>query len=106
MKYIYLSALTLFAAYILVLIFIYTNQRNLLYHPTENNYLDDTIQFNYEEVFIEVEKNLKLKSWFVKKDLKKFKTLIFFHGNAGNLLNRVHKINKLMSVSIAIVLFE
>ena len=106
MKYIYLSALTLFAAYILVLIFIYTNQRNLLYHPTENNYLDDTIQFNYEEVFIEVEKNLKLKSWFVKKDLKKFKTLIFFHGNAGNLLNRVHKINKLNNLNLNILIIS
>ena len=106
MKYIYLSVLTLFSAYILVLIFIYTNQRNLLYHPTENNYLDDKIQFNYEEVFIEVEKNLKLKSWFVKKDLKKLKTLIFFHGNAGNLFNRVHKINKLNNLNLNILIIS
>ena len=117
MKYIYLSALTLFAAYILVLIFIYTNQRNLLYHPKENNYAGDTIKFDYKEVFIEVEqdikikswfieKNLKLKSWFVKKDLKKFKTLIFFHGNAGNLLNRVHKINKLNNLNLNILIIS
>ena len=72
----------------------------------KNNYLDDKIQFNYEEVFIEVEKDLKLKSWFVKKDLKKLKTLIFFHGNAGNLFNRVHKINKLNNLNLNILIIS
>ena len=78
MKYIYLSILSLLAVYTLVLIFIYINQRNLLYHPAENNYLEDKIEFNYEEVWIETEKNIKLKSWLIKKDLKKSKTLVFF----------------------------
>ena len=36
-----------------------------------------------------------LKSWFIKKDLSKFKNNTFFHGNAGDLLNRVHKLNEL-----------
>ena len=106
MKYIYLSVLTLFAAYILVLIFIYTNQRNLLYHPTENNYLDDKIEFNHEEVLIETEKNIKLKSWLIKKNLEKYKTLIFFHGNAGNLFNRVHKLNELNKLNINILIIS
>ena len=78
MKYVYLSILSLLAGYVLILIFIYLNQRNLLYHPAENNYLEDKIEFNYEEVWIETEKGIKLKSWLIKKDLKKFKTLIFF----------------------------
>ena len=86
MKYIYLSILSLVAAYIIVLIFIYIYQRNLLYHPAENNYLDNKIEFNYEQVWIETDENIKLKSWLIKKDLDKYKTLIFFHGNAGNLL--------------------
>tara|TARA_B100001063_G_C16739654_1_gene544029 strand:- start:452 stop:1252 length:801 start_codon:yes stop_codon:yes gene_type:complete len=102
MKYLYLLVLALFAGYIFILVFVYFNQRNLLYHPTENNYLDDQIQFNYEEVFIETEKNIKLKSWFIKKNLEKYKTLVFFHGNAGNLLNRVHKLNELNKLDINI----
>ena len=71
MKYIYLSILSLLAAYTLVLIFIYINQRNLLYHPAENNYLEDKIDFKYEEVFLNTKKNIKLKSWLIKKDFKK-----------------------------------
>ena len=67
MKYIYLSILSLVAAYIIVLIFIYIYQRNLLYHPAENNYLDNKIEFNYEQVWIETDENIKLKSWLIKK---------------------------------------
>ena len=106
MKYVYLSVLSLFAAYTLIIIFIYINQRNLLYHPAENNYLNDTIEFNYEEVWIDTQKDIKLKSWFIKKDLKKNKTLIFFHGNAGNLFNRVHKLNELNKLDINILIIS
>jgi uncharacterized protein len=106
MKYAYLSIIFLLAGYLLVLTFIYLNQRNLLYHPTENNYLDDKIEFNHTEVRIETEKNIELKSWFIKKDLKKYKTLVFFHGNAGNLFNRVHKLNELNKLDINILIIS
>ena len=100
MKYVYLSILSLLAGYVLILVFIYLNQRNLLYHPAENNYLNDKIEFNHEEIWIDTEKDIKLKSWLIKKDLKRYKTLIFFHGNAGNLFNRVHKLNELNKLTL------
>ena len=106
MKYLYLIILSILAAYILVLIYIYINQRNLLYHPADNNYLEDKIEFNYEEIWIETEKNIELKSWLIKKDFKKYKTLIFFHGNAGNLFNRVHKLNELNKLDINILIIS
>ena len=77
------------------MIFVYIYQRNLLYLPKENNYQGDTIEFEYKEVFIEVEQGIKIKSWYLEKDAKKLKTIIFFHGNAGDLSNRIHKLNKL-----------
>ena len=106
MKYVYLSIIYLLVGYVLILIFIYLNQRNLLYHPAENNYLDNKIEFNYEEVSIETTKDIKLKSWFIKKDLEKYKTLVFFHGNAGNLFNRVHKLNELNKLDINILIIS
>ena len=104
MKYLYLTVTSITLAYLVINLFIYFYQRNLLYNPSENNYLNDTINFNYKEIFIETDKNIKLKSWFINKDLKKFKTVVFFHGNAGNLLNRVHKINELNKLDINILL--
>ncbi len=106
MKYIYLSILSLLIIYTLILIFVYFNQRNLLYHPTENNYLNNQINFEYEKILIETEKNIQLKSWFIKKDIKRYKTLVFFHGNAGNLFNRVYKLNQLNKLNINILIIS
>ena len=43
--------------YILIVSYMYFNQRKLCIY-SENNYLDDPIEFKYKEVFIEVEENL------------------------------------------------
>ena len=56
MKYLYLTLSSIIIAYLVLLIFIYFYQRNLLYHPSENNYQNDKILFNYEEIFINVDK--------------------------------------------------
>ena len=106
MKYLYLIFSSIVIAYVVVAIFIYFYQRNLLYHPSENNYQNDKIQFNYKEVNINVENDIKLKSWFIEKDLVKFKTLLIFHGNAGDLSNRIYKLNELYKLEINILLIS
>ena len=60
-----------------------------MYHPDVKNSDDVQINFNYEEVFIESEKNVLLKSWFSFSDTNK-KTILFFHGNAGTLDARIY----------------
>jgi len=106
MKYLYLALSSFVLAYFIIILFVYFYQRNLLYHPSENNYLNDKITFNYEEIFIETDKNINLKSWFIKKDLNKFKTILIFHGNAGNLFNRVYKLNELNKLDVNILLIS
>ena len=74
--------------YLLIVVFVFFYQRNLLYHPFENNYSTHQTNFSYEEVFIPTFDGNTLKGWFHKKDLNSKKTLVFFHGNAGDLNNR------------------
>ena len=106
MKYLYLTISSIIVAYLVVIIFVYFYQRNLLYHPTENNYQDDKVQFNYDEIFIKVDEEIKLKSWLIKKDFVKYKTLVVFHGNAGHLSNRIYKLNELYKLDINILLIS
>ena len=106
MKYLYLALSSIILAYIIIVLFTYLYQRKLLYHPSENNYTGDEIQFEYKEVFIEVDKDIKLKSWFLEKDLKKDKTILYFHGNAGDLTNRVHKLNELNKLNVNILIIS
>ena len=88
---------------LLLLLFIF--QRNLMYHPDENNYSGDKLEVDIKKVKINTSDGLDLLGWFHKKDLKKFKTIIYFHGNAGKLENRIHKLNhfKDMDVNFLII---
>ena len=106
MKYLYLTLSSVLIAYLVLVIFIYFYQRNLLYHPSENNYQNDEIKFNYDEIFIKVDDEIKLKSWVIDKNFKKLKTLVFFHGNAGDLSNRIYKLNELNKLDINILLIS
>ena len=106
MKYLFIALSSIVIAYFVVVVFIYFYQRNLLYHPSENNYQNDEVKFDYEEVNIEVENEIKLKSWLINKDFKKLKTLLIFHGNAGDLSNRIYKLNELNKLKINILLIS
>ena len=64
-----------------------------MYHPNVKNTDPTTVQFKYKEVYIESEKDIKLKSWFSYLNPNK-KTILFFHGNAGELGARTYKLNK------------
>ena len=81
------------AIYLIITFVLYISQRSLLYHPSENNYQGDKLTVKIENVKILTEDNIKLMAWYHKKDIKKYKTILFLHGNAGSLENRVHKIN-------------
>ena len=105
-KYLYLALSSIILAYLVIILFVYFYQRSLLYHPSENNYLNDKINFSYKEIFIQTDENIKLKSWFIEKDLKKFKTILLFHGNAGNLFNRVYKLNELNKLDLNILIIS
>ena len=106
MKYIYILTTSVIVIYLILLTLIYINQRKLLYLPSENNYLDDPINFTYNEFFIEVDKDIKIKSWLIEKDLKKYKTILFLHGNAGNLFNRSYKLNRLNELNLNVLIIS
>ena len=99
-KFIYISLLLGLITYLIVLTYIYLFQRNLLYHPAVNGYQGDKINFDYEEVFIKNNEGIKLKAWLHKKDLINKKTILFFHGNAGDLSNRNYKLNELSKLNV------
>ena len=96
----YTAAAIIISCYLFVVAFVFFNQRNLLYHPFENNYNKDSANFSYEEIFIPTSNENNLKAWFHKKDLKQKKTLVFFHGNAGDLRNRIYKLNLIKDFDI------
>jgi hypothetical protein len=86
--------------YCLLLTFVFFYQRKLLYHPNFSNHVTgDGLIHSIEKINIKTEDDIDLKGWFHLKDLKK-KTILFFHGNAGTLDNRIYKLNFLGNLDI------
>jgi hypothetical protein len=92
------------AIYLIITFVLYISQRSLLYHPSENNYQGDKLTVKIEKVKILTDDNIKLIAWYHKKDIKKYKTILFLHGNAGSLENRIHKINHFKDIDINFLL--
>ena len=86
--------------YLSILILLFVFQRNLMYHPNENNYFGDKLEVDVEKVKIRTTDNISLLGWFHKKNLKNFKTILYFHGNAGNLENRIYKLNHFKDLDV------
>ena len=92
--------------YFFILISTYLFQRNLLYHPSENNYSGDKILVSIEKVKVKTSDEVELLSWYHNKNIKVYKTILFLHGNAGSLENRIHKINHFKDMDINFLLLS
>ena len=92
--------LIIFFLYFFVLVFLYFYQRNLLYLPNENNYSQDKISVDIQKVKILTSDNIELLGWYHEKNLRDYKTLVYFHGNAGSLENRIYKLNHFKDMNI------
>ena len=103
MNYFTTIVLVLVSFYILLLTLVFLFQRNLLYHPSVDNYLNNKATnelTGIEKVKITTVDNIDLTAWFYNKDIKKFKTILIFHGNAGSLENRTYKLKHLKDLDI------
>ena len=61
------------AIYLSILILLFLFQRNLMYHPDENNYFCDKLVVEIEKVNIKTSDDINLLGWFHNKNLEKYK---------------------------------
>ena len=90
----------IFIIYFSILLILFFSQRSLLYHPSENNYSEDNLTVSINKIKIITKDNIELLGWYHKKNSKNYKTILFLHGNAGSLENRIHKINHFKNMNI------
>ena len=103
MNYFTTIILAFLSFYILLLIIMFFFQSNFIYHPLGNNYLKDQVTnepTEIEKVKITTVDNINLVAWFYNKNIEKFKTILFFHGNAGSLENRTYKLNHFKDLNV------
>ena len=93
------SFFLLILIYFGITVVVYFFQRKLLYHPFSPQLTGNGLLHSFETINFKTSDNLELKGWFHLKNFNK-KTILFLHGNAGNLDNRIDKLNSLGSMDI------
>ena len=93
------SFFLLILIYFVITVVVYFFQRKLLYHPFSPQITGKGLIHNFETINFKTSDNFELKGWFHLKKSNK-KTILFLHGNAGNLDNRIDKLNFLGNMDI------
>lgn len=83
-------------AFAFILVFIWLNQRQLMYHPDKHRpSLRQYTVNDVQEISLTTDDGLKLFAWYQPPSTKQL-TVIFFHGNAGHLGGRMSLVNALI----------
>lgn len=90
--------------YLLIVTTLYINQRNMMYHPSQQkNELSYYKLENTEEITLLTQDKVKIQAWF-KEPGPNGEMVIFLHGNAGNLENRVDKLRQLSMMGYGFII--
>jgi len=69
----------------------YIERKNLFFPFREIEYFPQAIGLAYEDIYFATEDSKKINAWFIPAKNPGY-TILFFHGNAGNISHRLEKI--------------
>ncbi len=87
-------------------IIVYLFQGKLIYFPTNTlMYTPNNYSFDYEDIFFTTEDNIKLHGWFIPAPESRG-TILFHHGNAGNISDRLESIAIFRKLDYNVFIFD
>lgn len=96
----------LLIAYVALGVALYFMQTKFTYGPTrEVGYTPDELGLDFEEIMFETADGVKLSSWYVPTDSSGF-TVLFCHGNGGNMMHRLDSINIFNKLRLNCFIFD
>ena len=98
--------LTLFGGYALVLTVLFVFQNRLLFFPSPTLEADPAARgMPFEETTFETDDGERLHGWWIPAE-KPRATLLFFHGNAGNISHRLDLVEIFRNLGLNVFLFD
>lgn len=99
-------------AILLVLLFLRWYEPRMMYYPhvptRDLEQTPDEVGLNYEDVELRTQDGLKIRGWFlpVSKSKTGARTLLFLHGNAGNISHRLEKCRTFIDLGIDVLVID
>jgi fermentation-respiration switch protein FrsA (DUF1100 family) len=99
-------AVVLFIAYWGLGVILYLMQPKFLYSPLrEVPYTPDDLGLDFEGVTFESADGLKLSGWYIPAENSRL-TVLFCHGNGGNMMHRLDSINIFYNLGLNCFIFD
>jgi len=99
-------AVVLFVAYWGLGFILYFKQPTFLYKPVRSvPYTPEEINLDFEDVGLRSEDGLRLNGWYIPVEGSEF-TVLFCHGNGGNIMHRLDSINLLYELGVSCFVFD
>jgi fermentation-respiration switch protein FrsA (DUF1100 family) len=94
------------AGYAVILLLMYALQSQMIYHPQKEILVTPSeVGLPFEDVQFQTTDKLNLHGWFVPADSTK-PTILYFHGNAGNISGRMETIQLLHQLGLNVFIFD
>ncbi|RME20235.1 MAG: alpha/beta hydrolase [Candidatus Zixiibacteriota bacterium] len=94
------------ATYLVVGVWVYANQRRLVFVPSHHEVTTpETVGLTYENVTLSVGANEQIHGWYFPVE-NASQTVLFCHGNAGNISSRLPTAQLLTSLGVNVLLFD
>ena len=101
-----LFAGVLLATYLVLAAVLYIMQPKFLYSPERDVYdTPDELGLDFEDVVFKSADGLDLSGWYIPADNPKF-TVLFCHGNGGNIAHRLDSINIFHNLGLNCFIFD
>ncbi|MDX1671931.1 MAG: alpha/beta fold hydrolase [Balneolaceae bacterium] len=92
--------------YLSIVLLVWAFQKKLIYYPSAHLFQDPAAaNLNYRDVTFRSGEEFNLHGWYIPHDDARA-TLLFFHGNAGNISGRVHLLRKLHDAGFSTLIFD
>lgn len=91
--------------YILLVFLMYLLQGKMIYHPQKSlSYTPEDVGLSYDDITFTTEDGLSLHGWYIPADSNI--TVLYFHGNAGNISGRLQTIQLLHDLGVNVFIFD
>lgn len=92
--------------YLLIILLVYFFQHKLLFFPDKNLIANPGFYgYKYENVNFNTSDTVSLHGWYIPADSARY-TLLFCHGNAGNISHRLESIKQFHELGLNIFIFD
>ncbi|MCU7798465.1 MAG: alpha/beta hydrolase [Candidatus Thiodiazotropha sp. (ex Myrtea spinifera)] len=92
-----------------LLLYLYVNQYNILYlpdYPTRQvRSTPALIGLDFEPVTLTAADGVRLNGWFIPAEAQRA-TLLFFHGNAGNISHRLDSLRRFHQLGLSVLIID